>query len=132
MKSTIKSNGFTLIEILVSLVILAISLLAMAGLMVTTTRNNSLGAHITEASTLAQSALETLRTVQWTAIVSQPVDPNPAKINGVEYNRVWTVAMQPAPPNDLLRVVNITVTWTDSRNHSIAFGPYNIMRPPGQ
>ena len=38
-----RSNGFTLIEVLIALVILSVSLLALAGLMATTTRNNSSG-----------------------------------------------------------------------------------------
>jgi prepilin-type N-terminal cleavage/methylation domain-containing protein len=41
-----KSNGFTLIEILVALFILGFALLALAGLMVTTTKNNSFGGHM--------------------------------------------------------------------------------------
>ena len=65
MKSLIKSKGFTFIEILVSLVILAISLLALAGLMVATTRNNSFGGRITEAATFAQDKLEEFQVLPW-------------------------------------------------------------------
>jgi prepilin-type N-terminal cleavage/methylation domain-containing protein len=130
MKSVMKSNGFSLIETLIALVILAIALLALAGLMVTTTRNNSFGSHVTEASTFAQGALETLRVARWTDIVNG--NDTVTGGNGIRYNRVWTVTLQPAPPNDLLRVVNIAVNWTDTKNHSITVGPYNIMKPPGQ
>jgi len=130
MKTIVKSSGFSLLETLMSLVILAISLLALAGLMVRTTSNNATGSHITEASTFAQGALETLRVARWTNIIggSDTVTGS----NGVQYRRIWNVTQQPAPPNDVLRVVNIVVTWTDSKGHSVALGPYNIVRPPGQ
>ena len=48
------------IEVLIALVILSISLLALAGLMVTTTRTNSFGGHLTEAVTFAQQRLEAI------------------------------------------------------------------------
>ena len=130
MKSLMKPKGFSLIETLIALVILAIALLALAGLMVTTTKNNSFGSHVTEASTFAQGALETLRVARWTDIISG--NDTVTGGNGIRYNRVWTVTLQPSPPNDILRVVNIAVNWTDAKNHSITVGPYNIMKPPGQ
>ena len=130
MRIFIKPGGFTLIETLISVVILAIALLALAGLMVTTTRNNASGSHIAEASLFAQGALETLRVARWANIVGGNDSVNGS--NGIRYDRVWAVTIQPAAPNDVLRVVNIRVTWTDSKTHSVAFGPYNIMRPPGQ
>ena len=61
LKLFLKSDGFSLIEILISIVILSISLLALAGLMATTSRNTSFGGHITEAATFAQDQLEQLR-----------------------------------------------------------------------
>jgi len=125
-----RSNGFSLIETLISIVILAVALLALAGLMVTTTRNSSAGSHVAEASIYAQGALETLRVARWANIVGG--NDTVTGSNGIRYNRVWTVTIQPPPPNDVLRVVSIRVMWTDSKTHSVVFGPYNIMRPPGQ
>ena len=75
MKLFMKSNGFTLIEILISIVILSISLLALAGLMATTTRNTSFGGHITEAATFAQDKLEQLRVTSGESIANNWDDP---------------------------------------------------------
>jgi hypothetical protein len=130
MKLTAGSGGFSLIETLSSLVIVAVALLALAGLMVTTTKNNSFGFHVAEASTFAQGTLETLRAARWTNIVGG--NDSIVGSTGIRYKRAWAVTLQPPLPNDVLRVVNITVTWTDSKNHSLRFGPYNIARPPGQ
>jgi type IV pilus assembly protein PilV len=64
-----ESKGFTLIEVLITLVIMAVSLLALATLMATTTKSNSYGSHITEAATFAQDKLEELRAIPWNNVV---------------------------------------------------------------
>ncbi len=68
MNDSINSRGFSLIEMLIAIVILSISLLALAGLMVTTTQNNSFGGHMTEAATFAQDRLEELKVTPWVNI----------------------------------------------------------------
>ncbi len=125
--------GFSLLEVMIALVILAISLLALAGLMSTSTEYNASGSRVTEASVMAQDTLEFLRGSQWSAIASDSNDITGA--NGIPYHVAWNVTVVPnpvPPPNDILRVVTITVTWTDKINHSVSFGPYTIARPPAQ
>ena len=115
-----KSKGFSLIEMLIALVILAISLLAVAGLMATTTRNNSFGGHMTEASTFAQDKLEELKLFSWNNIVGG-ADTRPGS-TGINYNRAWNVSIlanPTPPPNDLLKTVTISVNWNDGINRSI-------------
>lgn len=114
MKLLAKSKGFTMIEILIALVILSVSLLALAGLMAMTTKNTSFGGHMTEAATFAQDKLEGLRVTPWASIASG----NDAKTGStwVSYSRTWTVATNTAGN---LRTVTITVSWTDRINHSI-------------
>jgi type IV pilus assembly protein PilV len=110
-----KSNGFTLIEILISIVILSISLLALAGLMATTTRNTSLGGHITEAATFAQDRLEELRVTPWATIATG--NDTKTGSTGIVYTRTWTVP----PPVGNLKIITITVSWNDRINHSFNF-----------
>jgi len=114
------SNGFTLIEMLVALVILSIALLSLAGLMVTTTRNNSAGGHMTEAATIAQDALERLRLSPLNLINPNiMISDTCIGSTGIKYSRNWT-AFQNA--NDNFDQITITVTWTDPiklTNHSI-------------
>ena len=111
-----KSQGFSLLEVLVALIILSVSLLALAGLMITTTRNNSFGSHMTEAATLAQDKLEQLRAVRWEAIPEgASTDPAPQiGSTGISYVRNWTVVA-----NGVLKTITITVSWQDKSNHSI-------------
>jgi len=108
------SNGFTLIEILVALVILSISLLALAGLMVTTTKNNSFGSHMTEAATLAQDKLEELRAVRWLDIPEGTGSDQKSGATGISYARNWDVTA-----NGTLKAITITINWQDKANHSI-------------
>jgi len=119
MKNSIESNGFTLIEVLVSLVILAISLLALAGLMTTTTKNNSVGGRLTEAATLAQDKLEELRAISWDNIPLTQTSDTPIIRPGVQYNRSWTARLNAT--NADIKEIEIIVRWTDTTSHSMRF-----------
>ncbi len=120
MKFAAKSKGFSLIELLISLVILSISLLALASLMVTTTRGNSSGSHMTEAVTLAQDKLEELRATPWTTTAAfSGADPSIVGSTGITYTRNWSPPNPPAV-TDALRTVTVTVTWLDRVNRSVS------------
>ena len=116
LKSLERTKGFSLIEVLIALFILAISLLALAGLMVTTTKNNSFGSHMTEAATFAQDKFEELKVSSWGSVVSG-ADTRTGS-TGINYSRTWTVTNN---PNGTQRWVNITVNWNDVTSHSISF-----------
>lgn len=121
MKIFIKPTGFTLLEVLIALVILAISLLALAGLMSITTRNNAFSGTITEAATLAQDLMESLRVTNWDNIVN---GNDVVQVRGVNYNRRWVVVLgpnSPAPPFDNEKRVSVTVNWNDGLDRSINF-----------
>ena len=114
MKYLIKSPGFTLIEILVALVILSVSLLALAGLMITTTKNNSFGGRMTEAATFAQDRLEELRAIRWEDISEGVNTDQKSGSTGINYTRDWNVATTGS-----LKTITITIGWQDKANHSI-------------
>jgi prepilin-type N-terminal cleavage/methylation domain-containing protein len=110
---SIKSKGFTLIEILIALFILSISLLGLAGLMVKTTNNNSYGAHITEAVTFAQDKMEGLKATQWDNILKG--EDNILGCTGINYIRNWDVSI-----NGSLKTITIKINWNDKFDHSIS------------
>ncbi len=56
-----RRHGFTLVEVLVAMLILAIGLLGLAGITVVVLRSNTLSQQISQATALASSLLETLR-----------------------------------------------------------------------
>ena len=118
MKSSLRSKGFTLIEILISLVILSVALLGLAGLMVQTTKNNSYGGLMTEAATFAQDKFEEMRAIGWAKINHNATTIDyPKSSTGVNYTR--SVVTKPINAN--LTEINVTINWTDRTNHSIRF-----------
>jgi len=121
-----KPDGFSLIEVLIALVILSIALLALAGLMASTTTNNAGGSHLTEAATLAQDMLERLRLTPLNILNDNGVaagapqtdyPPSPTATN-FTYTRTWTCS-QNIPASGNLHTITVTVSWVDSTAHSI-------------
>jgi len=102
---------------MIALVILAVALLALAGLMITTTKNTSFGGHMTEAATFAQDKLEQLRASPWAGIIAGA--DTQVGATGISYARSWTVDANPTGDQ---RWVTITMNWTDptkKTSHSI-------------
>lgn len=100
-----------MIEVLIALVILAVSLLALAGLMGVVTKNNSFGNHLTEATTLAQDKLEELRVSRWDTMSTDDTEPAIRSSSGISYKRSWKVT-----PISNLKTVEITVKWNNDAN----------------
>jgi prepilin-type N-terminal cleavage/methylation domain-containing protein len=119
MIKSMKSKGFSLIEVLIALIILSIAFLGLAGLMIQTTRNNSFGGRITEAATFAQDKLEELRSTPWVAITS---GSDKISVNGMDFARNWTIAPNAivAPYTEpTLNTITISINWNDQTNHTM-------------
>jgi type IV pilus assembly protein PilV len=101
------TRGFTLLEVMITVVILAIGLLGLAGLQIVAIKGNSFGQQMTAASTLAQNQLETLR--QSAGSLSNGNDTVTDQ-NGISYARTWTVTANAPQAN--MDTVNMTVSWT--------------------
>ncbi len=128
-------EGFSLIEVLVSLAILSVGLLALALFQVTAIQGNAIASKWTTATQLSQDRLERFRHVQWSTIVSsnaagfntgtmQPVYANlPAAqgdstvSRGTTYYRVWNVAVNSAT----LKTITVWTCWQDdmARWHNV-------------
>ncbi|NWG03863.1 MAG: prepilin-type N-terminal cleavage/methylation domain-containing protein [Syntrophaceae bacterium] len=112
-------KGYSLVEVLVSLVLLSIAILGLTGLMVQTTNNNSFGCHITEAATFAQDQLENLKVSLWDNVVTGNDEMQGS--TGINYSRSWVVVPNAAPPNDTVKEITITIQWNDKTSHSVGF-----------
>jgi len=116
-RASAQSRGFTLLEVLVSLVILSVALLALAGLMATTVRNNGYGETLTEATTIAQDKLEEFKATPWTRLLpttSGPSTDQRTSSTGIHFARTWTIV-----ENGNVKTITLTVSWADRINHSI-------------
>jgi prepilin-type N-terminal cleavage/methylation domain-containing protein len=110
-------GGFTLLEVTITLVILSVSLLALAGLMVTTAQNNASGEHVTEAVTFGQDKLEECRATAWESLLPTTAGPGTDQrqgSTGVNYIRAWDIAQ-----NGNFKTITVAVNWNDRINHSI-------------
>jgi type IV pilus assembly protein PilV len=101
------SEGFTLLEIMIALVILAIGLLGLATMQIMAIKGNSFGQQMTVASTMAQNELEQLR--RTTGALANGSDTVTDQ-NGITYTRNWTVTLN--SPQAGASTVLITITWT--------------------
>jgi type IV pilus assembly protein PilV len=109
-----KENGFSLIEMLIAMSVLAFGMLAAASMQYSTVRNNTTGNTATQANSLAEAQLEMLKNqdIQSTALaVGDYVDPTPIDANGNPggiYNRSWRIE----PLGTSARRIRVTVEWT--------------------
>ena len=113
-KSQNKENGFSLIEMLIALSVMAFSLLAAASLQYSAVRNNTTGNTATQATMLAKAQLEMLKNQNIDSGVlfagtysdATPIDAN-GNPGGI-YNRSWSIANL----GTWARRITVTVQWT--------------------
>jgi type IV pilus assembly protein PilV len=105
-----EKKGFTLLEVLITMVIFAIGLLGLASMQVMAIKGNSFGQQMTAASTLAQNQLEEMRR-NLGAFTSGENDTVTDQ-NGVTYTRTWTMTAN--TPQTSMTTVVLTVQWIDS------------------
>ncbi|MDI6763580.1 MAG: prepilin-type N-terminal cleavage/methylation domain-containing protein [Thermodesulfobacteriota bacterium] len=110
-------KGFTLIEVLVGLVILAIGLLAIAGMQITSVKGNFFSSNLTQASVLAQDRLEVLRSLAWGHDDLTGGMHNEGTINTI-FTREYTVAVI---AGTTMLDITVTVRWRDDTDHSVSF-----------
>ena len=116
-RASARDAGFTLIEVLVGLVILAIGLLAIAGMQITSVKGNFFSSNLTQASVLAQDRLELLRSFAWGHDDLTGGTHNEGTITR-DFTREYTVAVI---PGTTMLDITVTVRWRDDTDHSVSF-----------
>jgi len=104
-------KGFTLIEVMISLLILATGLLGVMALATTSIKVNSHADHLTWAYQTAEADLEKLRSVPWGSISN---GSRTTRHKGVVFTSIWTVATAGNIKN-----VTVSVAWNDSKDHQM-------------
>ncbi len=108
--------GFTLIEVLISLVVLALGLLAMAGLLVTAIKGNSFSHHLTEATVLAEAKLDDLKNLNYfDSRLAGPSSSEEILRSGILYTRQCSTMDM----GRRMKMISVTVGWTDQTGHQI-------------
>ncbi len=107
-------RGFSLIELLIAMCVMALGMLAAASMQYSAVRNNTTGNTSTQANMLAKATLEMLKgqDIESTALaVGDYVDPSPVDADGNPggiYNRSWRID----PLGASTRRISVTVAWT--------------------
>lgn len=141
-------EGFSLIEVLISLTILAVGLFGLLGMVGTNLRALETGKRQSAASNFAAERIEVIKAIPYSNIQSTGTDgnvtrtctgadpdftciPNPSVgvIDNVSYSWIWQVIyidLDGYPDSDDIKRINMTVSWTDiNGSHSLT---YTVLR----
>lgn len=98
-------KGFTLLECMVALLILAVGLLGMAKLQYTVINGNSYSKQSTIATTLVHGKMEDLKKQSMSSLAS---GNDTTEKQGITYQRIWTVT-----GTGNTRTITVTVNFGD-------------------
>jgi type IV pilus assembly protein PilV len=109
-------DGFTLIELMITLVILSMGLVALAGLQVSAIKGNTFSKRMTAAVSIANQKLEQIKDTAYANILSE--SSTQITQSNMTFTRQVTVTNNSPMANT--KTVNVTVTWSDgSDSHSV-------------
>jgi type IV pilus assembly protein PilV len=105
-----KQSGFTLIEVMIAVVILAAGILALATMQIVSIRTNAFSTEMTYATMLAQSRFEQFRNTAYDNVASDTdLIPASEMSKGIPYTVQWTVTDN-TPTTDM-KTIALDVTW---------------------
>lgn len=124
-------SGLSLIEVLITVVLVSIGLLGLAGLQLTSVRNSSSSSERFVVTTLAQDILERMRANRNRAIgpgrvynLAMGADPGVGGVEGADLD-AWKEAIEAALPSgqgavavDDDSVATVTLEWTDASDNN--------------
>ena len=107
-------QGFTLLEILIAVAILAIGLLAVASMGTIVIKSNAASNRLSIAATLVQDKLEEIRATHYTNVTSTPL----AMVTSTPWASRQVVVTpfnegEPYPPIPGTKKIDVTVSWID-------------------
>ena len=116
MQQSIGPNaGFTLVESMLTLAIMSVGLLALAGLQITALRGNALSRSMTTAVSIAEQRLEQLKNTPYSDIQAEAATQVTA--SNLHFTRQVTVTNGPLPNT---KSVSVLVSWQDqSKTHTL-------------
>jgi type IV pilus assembly protein PilV len=116
MQQSIGPNaGFTLVESMLTLAIMSVSLLALAGLQITALRGNALSRRITTAASIAEQRIEQLKNTSYANIQAEAATQVTA--SNLHFTRQVIVTNGPLPNT---KSVSVLVSWQDqSKTHTL-------------
>jgi len=117
------NKGFSLLEVLIGLVVLAIGILAIAGMQIVSIRANYFSGSLTQATVLAQDKIEETRNTSFENLINGTFTDTKT-VSGTTFTRQWTVGSVRTGEDttNTMKMITVTVTWTE------AVGGNNVTR----
>jgi len=111
-------RGYTFLEVLIGVLVLAVGLLAIGGLQIASVRGNAFSHHMTQATYIAHDRLEFLKNLPFndSRLLANRYQEEKVTVAGVVFLREYTVTQE-----GTLKRIQYTVTWNDGRNRSVTF-----------
>lgn len=109
-------RGFTILEALIAMAVIAFGLMGVAGIQALMARNTDVAKQRSEATRLAQQQIEQMRSFGSIAAVAGQVawdtlaNGSDTLTTNTTYTRAWTIAGSASDP---MRRVSVNVAWTD-------------------
>ena len=117
------ASGFSLLEVMIALAILAFGILAVGAAQITSTKFTRDSRVRTEAAYLAEQQMEAFHAMDGAALEvvrtdpgypddpANPIDPDPNDGTARFFNRSWTIT--PDSPEAGVYSITVTVSWLD-------------------
>ena len=114
MKTAKKTNqrGFSLIEVLISMLILGVGLLGMSSMVVSVMQATAQGKETSAATVLVQDKMEGLKNTSVTALAP---GNDSTSLGNVTYLRQWAISTV-----GNLNTITVTVNWTHRGPHNVS------------
>jgi len=121
----LKQEGYTLIEVLIAITVLAFGLMAVATMQVTAIKTNAIASGMSQGLTLAQAKVEELMNLPYSAlddtdfdgtaglnhtVEGDDSDKDPLETHG-RYTIYWNVAVDEPVTNS--KTIRVIVTWPE-------------------
>lgn len=122
-----KKDGFTLLEVLVSLTILAFGVLGVAGLTTGIIRGNYFSKNITTATIIAETRLEDIQRAGYVNATSTnfPAGPDTILMGNVNYSRATLITLSSPAPN--MKTISVTVSWNSGHAGTQSLNVQTVM-----
>ena len=113
-------RGYTFLEVLIGVLVLAIGLLAIGALQIASVRGNAFSHHMTQATYIAHDRLEFLKNLPFndSKLLANHYQEEKVTVAGIDFQREYTVTQE---ETGTLKRIQYTVSWNDGRNRSVTF-----------
>jgi prepilin-type N-terminal cleavage/methylation domain-containing protein len=116
-KAIRKPKGFTLIEVVAGLMILAVGLLGIAAMQVTSTKGGHFSSNVTQATFFAQDKLEYLKNLSYGDSDLSSGQHDEGTLSGTIFSRQYHVLED---AGNSMKTITVNVSWTHRGIHNIS------------